>query len=97
MKPVISTQLHVHPHLVDRALELLRAVQADVNANEEGTLFYQFNQQENDPTIIWAHEVFADEAAKNLHLQRLLGNEQLQADLAALNAAPPQMTLAHEI
>jgi quinol monooxygenase YgiN len=97
MRPVISTELRVHPHLIDRAVELFRELQADVNANEPGTVFYQFNQKEDDPTVFWAHEIFADEAAKQAHLRRLLDNQQLQADLAALNAAPPQMTVAHEV
>jgi quinol monooxygenase YgiN len=97
MKPVIFTTLTIQPHLVDAAVELLRKVQSDVRANEPGTLFYQFNQRADDPTIIWAHEVFADEAAKRAHLDRLLSNEELQTNLAALNAAPPVMVLATEL
>jgi quinol monooxygenase YgiN len=89
--------MRVQPHLLEQALEMFRKIQTDVNANEPGTLFYQFNQREDDPTVIWAHEVFADETAKQTHLERLLADEQLQADIAALHAAPPELTLAHEI
>jgi quinol monooxygenase YgiN len=91
---VLVTQLRVHAHLVDRALGVFRAMQADVRAGEPATLAYAFYQQDDDPTRFWVHEVFADEAAKQFHL----GNHrQRRADFDELLAEPASFAAVHEI
>jgi len=91
---VLVTRLVVHPHLVERALEVFRAMQADVRAGEPGTLAYAFYQQDDDPARFWVHEVFADEAAKQFHL----GNHrQRRADFDAVLAEPADFAAVHEI
>jgi quinol monooxygenase YgiN len=91
---VLVTRLRVHPHLVDRALAVFRAMQADVRAGEPGTLAYAYYQQDDDPTRFWVHEVFADDAAKQHHL----GNHrQRRADFDELLAEPADFTAVHEI
>jgi quinol monooxygenase YgiN len=91
---VLVTQLRVHPHLVERALAVFRAMQADVRAGEPGTLAYAFYQQDDDPTRFWVHEVFVDEPAKAFHL----GNHRRRrADFDALLAEPASFVAVHEI
>jgi quinol monooxygenase YgiN len=90
----LVTRLVVHAHLVDRALEVFRAMQADVRAGEPGTLAYAFYQQDDDPTRFWVHEVFVDEAAKQFHL----GNHRhRRADFDAVLAQPAEFAAVHEI
>jgi quinol monooxygenase YgiN len=91
---VLVTELRVHAHLVERALAVFRAMQADVRALEPGTLAYAYYQEDADPTRFWVHEVFADAAAKELHL----GNHRhRRADFDAVLAEPPRFTAVHEI
>jgi quinol monooxygenase YgiN len=77
----------VHPDLIDRALRVFRDMQADVRANEPGTIDYAYYQAADDPTVFWVHEVFADAAAKQVHLGR---HGQRRADFDAVLAAAPE-------
>jgi quinol monooxygenase YgiN len=78
MAAVLITRMVVHPHELDRALRVFRDMQADVRANEPDTVAYQY---------YWVHEVFADDAAKQVHLGR---HGQRRADFDAILAEPPQ-------
>ena len=87
MTNVLITRLVVHPEQVDRALRVFRDMQADVRASEPGTISYQYYRQVDDPTVFWVHEVFADDAAKQVHLGR---HGQRRADFDAILAEPPE-------
>jgi quinol monooxygenase YgiN len=84
----------VHPDLIDRALRVFRDMQADVRANEPGTIDYAYYQSDDDPTVFWVHEVFADAAAKQVHLGR---HGQRRADFDAVLAAAPEFNAATPI
>ena len=87
MTEVLITRMVVHADELDRALGVFRDMQADVRANEPGTVSYQYYQGVDDPTVFWVHEVFADNAAKELHLAR---HGHRRADFDAILAEPPQ-------
>jgi quinol monooxygenase YgiN len=73
---------------------VFRTMQADVHSTEPGAVFYQYYQQDDDPTAFWVHEVFADEVAKQHHL----GNHrQRRAAFDDLLAEPARFTAVHEI
>jgi quinol monooxygenase YgiN len=91
---VLITRMVVHPDLVDRALRVFRDMQADVRANEPGTIDYAYYQSADDPTVFWVHEVFADAAAKQVHLGR---HGQRRADFDAVLAAAPEFNAATPI
>jgi quinol monooxygenase YgiN len=81
----IITRLAVHPHEIDHAIAVFSAMQADVLANEPGTVEYRYYRDTGDATVFWVHEVFADEAAKQQHL----GNHrQRRADFDRVLAEP---------
>ena len=87
MTEVLITRMVVRADELDRALGVFRDMQADVRANEPGTVSYQYYQGVDDPTVFWVHEVFADNAAKQLHLGR---HGHRRADFDAILAEPPQ-------
>ena len=87
MTEVLITRMVVRADELDRALGVFRDMQADVRANEPGTVSYQYYQGVDDPTVFWVHEVFADDAAKQLHLGR---HGHRRADFDAILAEPPQ-------
>jgi quinol monooxygenase YgiN len=86
MTDVLITRLVVHPEQVERALRVFRDMQADVLANEPGTVAYQYYRQVDEPTLFWVHEVFADTAAKDVHLGR---HGHRRPDFDAILAEPP--------
>jgi len=91
---IIVTRMVVHSHLVTRAVDVFRAMQDDVRAQEAGTVFYAYYQADDDPTVFWVHEVFADKAAKQFHL----GNHaHRRADFDAILAEPPEFHMVHEL
>jgi quinol monooxygenase YgiN len=91
---IIVTRMVVHADAVDRAVDVFRAMQDDVRAQEPGTVFYAYYQADDDPTVFWVHEVFADDAAKQFHL----GNHaQRRADFDAILAEPPEFHMVHEL
>jgi quinol monooxygenase YgiN len=91
---IIVTRMVVHSHLVERAVDVFRAMQDDVRAQEPGTVFYAYYQADDDPTVFWVHEVFADDAAKQFHL----GNHaQRRSDFDAILAEPPDFHMVHEL
>ena len=87
MTEVLITRMVVRADELDRALGVFRDMQADVRTNEPGTVSYQYYQGVDDPTVFWVHEVFADDAAKQLHLGR---HGHRRADFDAILAEPPQ-------
>jgi quinol monooxygenase YgiN len=84
---VLITRMRVHADMLDRAIDVFLDMQADVRANEPGTIDYQYYQGVEDPTVFWVHEVFADTEAKQVHLGR---HGQRRADFDAILAAPPE-------
>ena len=91
---IIVTRMVVHADQVDRACEVFRAMQADVRATEPGAVFYAYYQADDDPTVFWVHEVFADDAAKHFHL----GNHaHRRADFDAILAQAPEFHMVHEL
>ena len=93
-RATIITRLVVRADLVERALAVFRDMQADVHANEPGAWFYQYYQSDEDPTLFFVHEVFADQAAKEHHLGR---HPQRKQDFDEILAEPPLFSMAHEI
>jgi quinol monooxygenase YgiN len=91
---VLITRMVVHADQIDRALRVFRDMQADVRANEPGTIEYAYYQSAEDPTLFWVHEVFADAAAKQAHLGR---HGQRRADFDAVLAAAPEFNAATPI
>ena len=87
MSAVLITRLVVRSEEVERAVRVFCDMQADVRTNEPGTLDYQYYRGIDDPTVFWVHEVFADEAAKAVHLGR---HRQRRPDFDAILAEPPQ-------
>jgi quinol monooxygenase YgiN len=87
MTTAIITRMVVHRDQLQRAMRVFRDMQSDVHASEPGTLAYQYYQSVDDPTVFWVHEVFADAAAKELHLG---GHRHRRADFDAILAEPPQ-------
>jgi quinol monooxygenase YgiN len=83
----LITRLVVHESSVARAVSVFRDMEADVHANEPGTVEYRYYQSASDPTEFWVHEVFADDAAKQVHLGR---HGRRRADFDAILAAPPE-------
>lgn len=94
MSTVLITRMVVHADQIDRALRVFRDMQADVRANEPGTIEYAYYQSAEDPTLFWVHEVFADAAAKQAHLGR---HGQRRADFDAVLAAAPEFNAATPI
>jgi quinol monooxygenase YgiN len=93
-RAIIVTRMRVHPEQLDRSLAVFADMQADVHANEPGTVFYQYYQADDDATVFWVHEVFANEAAKQHHL----GNHgHRRADFDEILAQPPEFFMVHEI
>jgi quinol monooxygenase YgiN len=87
MTVALITRLVVHESSLARAVSVFRDMEADVHANEPGTVEYRYYQSTSDATEFWVHEVFADDAAKQLHLGR---HGQRRADFDAILAAPPE-------
>ncbi|MFA5885774.1 MAG: antibiotic biosynthesis monooxygenase [Acidimicrobiia bacterium] len=81
----IITRLQVHAHEVAHAVDVFAAMQADVLANEPGTVEYRFYRDADDDTVFWVHELFADEAAKQLHL---VSHRERRADFDRVLAEP---------
>ena len=81
----IITRLRVHPHEVGHAVSVFAAMQADVLANEAGTVEYRYYRDADDETVFWVHELFADEAAKQAHL---VGHRERRADFDRVLAEP---------
>ena len=91
---VIVTRMVVHADQVERAIDVFRAMQADVRASEPDTVFYAYYQADDDPTVFWVHEVFADDAAKQFHL----GNHaHRRADFDAILSQAPEFHMVHEL
>jgi len=91
---IIVTRMVVHADAVDHACDVFRAMEADVRAQEPGTVFYAYYQADDDPTVFWVHEVCADDAAK----QFPLGNRaHRRADFDAILAQPPEFHMVHEL
>jgi quinol monooxygenase YgiN len=91
VKAILITRMRVHADAVDRSLAVFRDMQADVHANEPGTVDYQYYQALDDPSVFWVHEVFADDDAKVTHLGR---HGQRRADFDEILAEPPEF---HEV
>ena len=70
MSAILITELVVQPDKVEHALEYLRAMQADVHANEPYTGFYQMYRMQERPNEFCVVEVFENEAGKAAHLAR---------------------------
>ena len=87
MTTALITRMVVHASEVDRALRVFLDMQADVRANEPGTVAYDYYQSIEEPTVFWVHEVFASESAKEGHLGR---HGHRRADFNAILAAPPE-------
>jgi len=87
MTAILITRLEVHADQIERAVKVFRDMQLDVRANEPGTLQYQYHQAVDEPTVFWVYEVFADDAAKEVHLGR---HGQRRADFDAILACPPE-------
>jgi quinol monooxygenase YgiN len=83
----LITRMIVRADRVERALSVFGEMQADVRANEPGTVAYQYYQADDEPTVFWVHEVFADDAAKQTHLGR---HGQRRADFDEILAEAPQ-------
>jgi quinol monooxygenase YgiN len=83
----LITRLVVHPSSVGRAVSVFRDMEADVLANEPGTVEYRYYQSTSEPCVFWVHEVFTDDAAKQVHLGR---HGQRRADFDAILAEPPE-------
>jgi len=83
----LITRLVVHSSSVPRAVAVFRDMEADVHANEPGTVEYRYYQSTSEPTEFWVHEVFRDDAAKQVHLGR---HGHRRADFDAILAAPPE-------
>jgi quinol monooxygenase YgiN len=87
MTEALITRLEVKADQIDRALAVFSDMQADVRANEPGTVSYQYYRGVQEPTVFFVHEVFADEEAKQVHLGR---HGQRRADFDAILAVPPE-------
>ena len=87
MTVALITRLVVHESSVDRAVSVFCDMEADVHANEPGTVEYRYYRSTAEPCVFWVHEVFADDAAKQVHLGR---HGQRRADFDAILAAPPE-------
>jgi quinol monooxygenase YgiN len=83
----LITRLVVHESSVARAVAVFRDMEADVLAHEPGTVEYRYYRSVADPCVFWVHEVFRDDAAKQVHLGR---HGQRRADFDAILAAPPE-------
>ena len=90
MTTALITRLVVHAAAVGRAVEVFRDMEADVHANEPGTVEYRYYQSTDQPTVFWVHEVFRDDAAKQVHLGR---HGRRRADFDAILAAPPEFNV----
>lgn len=90
-REVLITRMVIRPEEATRALRVFRDMQADVHANEPGTIFYQYYRDTADPNVFWVHEVFADAGAKREHLGR---HGQRRADFDAILAEAP---VFHEV
>jgi quinol monooxygenase YgiN len=93
-RAVLITRIVVHADQVERSMMVFRDMQADVHANEPDTLFYQYYQADDDPTVFWVHEVFRHDAAKQRHVTR---HPQRRADFDAILAHPPEFFAVHEV
>jgi quinol monooxygenase YgiN len=93
-KAILITRMVVHEEHLDHALAVFRDMQADVRANEPGTVDYQYYRSDDDPTVFWVHEVFAGDAAKQVHLGR---HGQRRADFDLVLAQPPEFFAVHEL
>jgi len=83
----LITRLVVHESCAEHAISVFRDMEADVHANEPGTVEYRYYRSTDEPCVFWVHEVFADDAAKQVHLGR---HGQRRADFDAVLAAPPE-------
>ena len=90
MTTALITRLVVHPSSVERAVTVFRDMEADVHANEPGTVEYRYYQSTSSPPEFWVHEVFRDEEAKQVHLGR---HGQRRADFDAILALPPEFNV----
>lgn len=93
-RAILITRMVVRPELVAHARGVFVDMQADVHANEAGTVFYQYYQDEADPTVFWVHEVFADDEAKRVHLGR---HGKRRADFDLILAEPPVFNAVREL
>jgi quinol monooxygenase YgiN len=91
---VLITRMVVHASQLDRALRVFGDMQADVRANESGTVAYDYYQSTDEPTVFWVHEVFADDDAKQAHLGR---HGHRRADFDAILVAPPEFNAVSPI
>jgi quinol monooxygenase YgiN len=66
----IMTRLVIEPEKLAKALDYLRAMKADVHANEPFAVFYQSYYFKERPNEIIVVEIFEDEAGKEAHLAR---------------------------
>jgi quinol monooxygenase YgiN len=66
----IMTRLVIKPEKLSEALDYLRAMKADVHANEPFAAFYQSYYFKERPNEIIVVEIFEDESGKEAHLAR---------------------------
>ena len=66
----LMTTLLIKPEKLPEALDYLRAMKADVHANEPYAVFYQSYYFKERPNEIIVVEIFEDEAGKEAHLAR---------------------------
>ena len=63
----MTAEYRVRPEFVDRCLQAIQELVAEVRAKEPGTRHYVAWQDERDPVHFLHHFVFEDEAAEHAH------------------------------
>lgn len=94
MAETLITRLVVDPAKVGRALPFFAAMQADVHGNEPDATFYRWYRQKDQPNVFWVMEVFADAAAKDLHMER---HQWRAAEFGEILIEPPVFNDVAEI
>jgi quinol monooxygenase YgiN len=90
-KTSLIAKMTVHPGKRDEALGHLETALAAAQA-EEGTLVYSFHVDKADENVIWAVELYSDDAALGAHGQSPAVAE-LFGNLGPLLAEPPMMAV----
>lgn len=90
----ILTTLVIQPDKLEYALDYLKKMKADTQANEPGVVFYQSYWYEDRPNEIIVVEIFKDEAAKEFHLER---HAYRREDFNYFNAEPEVLRMGIEV
>ena len=59
--------VRIKPRKSKRFIELIEKLRLDVHANEPETLVFEVQQDRADPALFYFTEIFASEAARELH------------------------------